>query len=287
MTNLIELKDLSKKYDDTIALNKVNLSFEKGKVYGLIGRNGAGKTTMLKLISNMLNITSGEIIYNTDFIKEVSDITFARDNNWYFSNYKIKRLIQLASAVYPRWNQERCDELIELFELDIKKKYIKASKGMQTMFSIIVALSSGCEVILLDEPYAGLDPINREHFYDYLRNHYFNEDITVIISSHLIKEIEGYFERAIIIDNGEILVDKDMTDIYNMSYEITCNETVYNQLRATKNIIKHSQLAGHYTVQIYDYLNDTEQKELRNLKADIKGMDLQSLFIGLCMKGGK
>lgn len=287
MEVIIETNNLVKQYDKTTALNNVNVTFEKGKVYGLIGRNGAGKTTLLKTISNMLMPTSGNIKYNNDYIKASHDICFARDNNNYFSRFRLRQLLKLAKFIYPNWNQERADELVELFELDTKKYYQKSSKGMQTMISIIIALSSGADTILLDEPYSGLDPINREHFYTYLREHFFDGDKTVIISSHMIKEIEGYFERAIIIDKGIILIDEEMQAIKSKSFEIACNDTLANEIKTSKNVIKEKKFAGEHILSIYDTVSEEEMNGYERSGAKIKVMDLQNLMIGLCMKGGQ
>lgn len=287
MNILIETNDLSKKYDTTLALDQVNITFEKGKVYGLIGRNGAGKTTLLKTISNMLIPTSGNIKYNKDYIQTSTDICFARDFNFHLNKYRLKQILKLSSIIYPNWNQERADELIDLFELSTKKYYQKCSKGMQTMISIIIALSSGSETILLDEPYSGLDPINREHFYGYLREHFFDGEKTVIISSHMIKEIEGYFEKAIIIDGGHVLLDDEMDNIKEKSFEIICDQKLADELNSKKNVIKTSQLAGESTLSIYDTISPEYQLEIEAKGGRIKSMDLQSLMVAMCMKGGK
>jgi len=286
MKSLIEISNLSKQFDETLALDDISLSIEKGKVYGLIGRNGAGKTTLLKLISGMLTPTKGAINYDTDYIKASYDICFGRDNNFYLSNYKFKALLDIAKGIFPKWDTERAKELIELFEIDTKKYYQKASKGMQTMVSIIITLCSGADTILLDEPYSGLDPINREHFYGYLRDHYFDGEKTVIISSHVIKEVEGYFEKAIIIDKGHILIDDDMDSIRDRSFELTCDEMLYSEIKGTKNIVKYTKLAGQYILSIYDKISEDEKKSYINKGAKINTMDLQNLLVALCTKGG-
>ncbi|MDA3847572.1 MAG: ABC transporter ATP-binding protein [Vallitaleaceae bacterium] len=287
MKPLIEIDLLSKRFDETLALDQINLSIEKGKVYGLIGRNGAGKTTLLKLISGMLIPTKGAIHYDSDYIKEANDICFGRDNNFYLSNYKLKALLDMAKGIFPNWDRDRAKELIDLFEIDTKKYYQKVSKGTQTMISIIISLCSGTDIILLDEPYAGLDPINRENFYSYLRDHYFDGENTVIISSHVIKEVEGYFERAIIIDKGHILIDDDMESIHDRSFELICDEVLFSEIKGTKNIIKHTKLAGQYTLSIYDTISNDEKSNYISKGARINAMDLQDLLVALCTKGGQ
>lgn len=282
MDYILSLNNITKKYDDTIALDNINLTIEPGKIYGLIGRNGAGKTTMLKLIANMLSPTNGKIIYNKNIIRTSYDICFGRDYNHYFTTQKVKAILDIASRVFPDWDYNLEKELIELFELPIKKTYMKISKGMQTITSIIIAMCSNSQLILLDEPYAGLDPINRDSFYKLLREKYLNGEKTVILSSHLIKEIEGYFQKAIIINKGNILVNEDMENIYEKSFAVICDEHIRKELIATKNVIDEDVISSQYTLYIYDTFTKNEQVKYISKGAQIKGMDLQKLLISLC-----
>jgi len=238
-------------------------------------------------MSGMIMPTKGTINYDSDYIRASYDICFGRDNNFYLSNYKFKTLLDIAKGIFPKWDNERAKELVELFEIDTKKYYQKSSKGMQTMVSIIISLCSGADTILLDEPYSGLDPINREHFYSYLREHFFDGEKTVVISSHVIKEVEGYFEKAIIIDKGHILIDDDMDNIRDRSFEIVCDEMLYSEIKGRKNIIKFTKLAGQYTLSIYDTIDNDEKKAYITKGAKINAMDLQNLLVALCTKGGQ
>lgn len=280
---MISLKNVSKKYEDTIALKNVNLKFELGKVYGLVGRNGAGKTTILKIIANQLYLTEGSVEIDPTMIKNEEDIVLGRDFCFHLSNYKIKVILAIASRVYSRWDKALEEEMIDLFELDIKKQYLKASKGMQTMVSLIIALCSDATVLLLDEPYSGLDPINREVFYKLLRNKYFNEEKTVIISSHIINEIEGYFESAIIINKGDILVNSDIEAIRKKSTLVEGSKEVYLELMKHCNVLGHEKLANHYTIYLYEELSSDRIAWIEDHEGLIKTMDLQNLMIQMCM----
>lgn len=282
MSYIVKLDNITKTYDEVTALDKINLSIEKGKVHGLIGRNGAGKTTILKLISDMIRPTEGSIEYNREIITKSSDICFVRDYNHYFANYRIRDILYISSKIYSDWDYELEKNIIDLFELSTKKIYSKSSKGMQTMTSIIIALCSNAKMILMDEPYSGLDPINREVFYRLLRERCFDLEKTVIISSHLINEIEGYFEKAIMINKGKILIDDDVDSIYEKSFTIECDEKTATWLKGHKHILKEEKMAGQYVLYLYDELNQKEKEDIVSEGAQLKGMDLQKLLITYC-----
>lgn len=282
MSQHYQILNLTKKFDETLALDQVNLTFESGKVYGLLGRNGAGKTTLLKLIARMLTPSSGEIIRDEEALLE-GNVCFSRDFNPYYLQQKGKTLLYLASRLYPNWDAAYAKELVTLFDLNLKKQYQKYSKGQQTMLSLVIALASGADILLLDEPYAGLDPVNREHFYRHLREKYLDQDRMVIFSSHLITEVEGYFEEGIILDKGHVLVKDTMESIKGKSHTIQGSETVYAYLKTHKNLIGHEKLAGLYTTYVYDTLSDQDRAFLLSQGAKLQGMDLQKLMVNLCL----
>lgn len=284
MSDVVRLEKVTKKYDDIVALNNIDVAIEKGKVYGIIGRNGAGKTTMLKLIANMIRPTDGKIIYDQNTILRSTDVCFVRDYNHYFANQKIKNILYVASKVYPEWDFELEKDLLNMFELTTNKTYSKGSKGMQTMTSIIIAMCSQAKVLLMDEPYAGLDPVNREAFYQVLRERCFDGEKTILLSSHLINEIEGYFERAIMIHKGKILIDETVETIYEKSFAIHCNEKLAQSLKNRKKVLKEEKLLGQYILYIYDTISEMEKKEIVLAGGEIKGMDLQKLLVTHCSR---
>lgn len=287
MSNIVlQCQNLVKKFDETTAINQVDLSIEKGKVYGLIGRNGAGKTTLLKLMSSLLFPTEGEILFSSGVKPTGGDIAYGRGYDIKYFSYKIKDIIKTASLSFPHWNKEYEEELVERFELDTKKNYHKSSSGAQTMTSLVLSLAADAKVLLLDEPYTGLDPINREVFYDFLRNHYFDGEKTVIISSHMIKEIEGYFERTIMIDKGKIVLNEDLDTLKSQSFIIQGNQNLSDFVERNLNILSSESLGSHCTYYVYDKIRDSERSKIQSLGGEVLSMDLQTLMVKMLMKGG-
>lgn len=280
-TYILETRSLTKRFEETVALDHIDLKLEKGKVYGLIGRNGAGKTTLLKLISYLLFPTEGEAILNSDWIKEKTEIAFGRAYNIKYFTYKIKDILEIAAASCPHWNQEYAGELVERFELDTKKYYHNASAGMQTMTSLVLALAADPQLLLLDEPYTGLDPINREVLYDFLRHYYFDGEKTVVISSHMIKEIEGYFERALILDKGRLLVNEEVETLKARSFIISVDAALAEFVEKNCKVLDQDSLGGRRTYYVYDQLSDRQRERILSGGGELQSMDLQTLMIKL------
>lgn len=287
MSKIITLKNVEKIYGDTVALSNINLQFEEGKVYGLIGRNGAGKTTLLKIIAGQLNLTKGEVIVNEDLVSSYNDIVLAKDHNHYYQNVKLKEILYIARNTMENWDNELEKELLEQFELNTKKYYMKSSKGMQTMVALIIGLCSNAKVLMLDEPYAGLDPINRETFYRILRTKYFTENKTVIISSHLIKEIQGYFENAIILNQGKVLVDDTVENIREKSFVIECNKEKLEAISKRYKVLNSEKIGNHMRIYIFDEILEKDQRALEKDGGKIHTMDLQDVMVQMCMRREK
>ena len=173
MSELIA-KGIVKKYGKKEVLHGVDLKLESGKIYGLIGRNGAGKTTLLSILTSQNPATSGEVTFDGQpvwenpevlrhlcFSRELSPLTGSNANSM-----KVKEYLRIAATFFPYWDKEMEKRLVEEFELDVKKKISKLSKGMLSMVTIVVALASKAEFTFLDEPVAGLDVVARERFYE-------------------------------------------------------------------------------------------------------------------------
>ena len=166
-------QELTKRYKDQTALDRVSLTLEQGKIYGLIGRNGAGKTTLLSLLTAQNPATSGTVTLDGMPVwedrKALEHLCFSRElnvsNESGLGSMKVKEYLRMASIYYPGWDAAMAKRLTDLFELPVKKRMNKLSKGMLSMVTIIVALSSKAAFTFLDEPVAGLDVVARELFY--------------------------------------------------------------------------------------------------------------------------
>lgn len=222
-------KNLTKQYGSKTVLDHVNLTLESGKIYGLIGRNGTGKTTLLSLMSNQNPISEGTATIDGQRIwenpKALSRLCFSRELNLSaesaLSSYTVKAYLRAAETYLPHWDKDMASRLLELFGLDRKKKLGKLSKGMLSMVTILVAMASKAEFTFLDEPVAGLDVVAREQFYQLLLEEYTETGRTFVLSTHIIEEAADVMEEVIILDRGKILLKENTQELVDRARYVT------------------------------------------------------------------
>ncbi len=220
MSQLI-CKNVSKSYRKKEVLHDVSLTIEQGKIYGLIGRNGAGKTTLLSIMTAQNPATNGETVCDGMPVWEnqqaLDHLCFSRELNTLSvlgpNTVKVKEYLMMARMNYPNWDREMEQRLIRQFDLNIKKKISKLSKGMLSMVTIIVALASKADITILDEPVAGLDVVARDDFYRLLMEEHINTGRTFIISTHIIEEAANVFEEVIFLKDGTLLLKENTQEL--------------------------------------------------------------------------
>ena len=205
MKKLLEIKNLSKSYGDTTILKDINLEIDSGKIIGLLGRNGAGKTTLLKLINGLLTITSGEIIIagNSVGTKSKSLISYLPERTYLNKNMTVRETIQFFADFYQDFNAKKASKLLRDLDLDETARLSKLSKGMLEKVQLALVMSRKAKLYILDEPLGGVDPATRDYILDTILQN-FDEGASMIISTHLISDIERILDEVIFIDAGEI-----------------------------------------------------------------------------------
>lgn len=222
-------ESLTKAYGSKTVLENLNLTLESGKIYGLIGRNGAGKTTLLSIMTNQNPATGGRVTLDGENIwenrKALDRLCFSRELNISaesgLAGYTVKTYLKTASFYYAHWDQAMADRLVKAFDLKIKTKLGKLSKGMLSMVTIIVAMASKAEFTFLDEPVAGLDVLAREQFYKLLLEEYTETGRTFVVSTHIIEEAADVLEEVIILDKGKILLERNTQELVDSARYVT------------------------------------------------------------------
>lgn len=216
---MIEIKNLTKIYSDKKVLDNINLSFEDSKIYGLLGSNGAGKTTMMKIIANRAFPTSGSVCLNGNIVTEnetvQKNIFYVTEKDKYPKDIKMKDLLKWEARFYEKFDIGYAERLARLFNLDLNKKTNTLSTGYYTIFKVIVSLASNTDVMILDEPVLGIDSLYREIFYKVLLEHHQKNKNLILIATHLIDEVEPVLEEVIIIDNGNIIKQGSIKELTN------------------------------------------------------------------------
>jgi ABC-2 type transport system ATP-binding protein len=214
MDLILETKGLSKSYFNKKALKNVDLSLEKGKILGLLGPNGSGKTTFIKIAAGILRQSKGSILIDGKKVgvdtKKV--VSYLPDRNHLYKWMKIKDAVELFKDFYSDFDENRCEELLKFMDLDEDLKVTALSKGMMEKLNLTLVLSRRAKLYILDEPLAGVDPVAREKILDAIIQNY-NEESSMIITTHLVNDIERVFDDVAFIKNGEIVLSGSAEDL--------------------------------------------------------------------------
>ena len=211
---LLECKDLCKSFDNRVILDNVNIKIERGKIVGLLGKNGQGKTTLIKLINDLLTPTSGEVLINgkKPSIESKKIISYLPERTYFDKSMKVSDIIKYFKEFYDNFNEEKALKLLDDLELDKNLRLTKMSKGMQEKVELILVMSREADLYILDEPLGGVDPATRDYILDTILSN-FKDGASVIISTHLIADIERILDEVIFIDKGKIILTGDADTI--------------------------------------------------------------------------
>lgn len=279
-------KNIKKSYKDKEVLHGINLTLEQGKIYGLVGRNGVGKTTLLSIMAAHNPATEGEVFYGDEPVwenqKALDHICFSRELNPLANNGmagSIKDYLKAAEIYYPNWDKELAKHLVKEFELDVKKKIQKVSKGMLSMVTIIIALASKAEVTMLDEPVAGLDVFMREKFYKLLLEEYTESGRTFVVSTHIIDEASNVLEEVIMMKDGEIILQKNTDELLGSAVHVSGK--IEDVDAATEGLtVRHQELVGR-SKGVTVFLKDGERIK-DGYDVSVQPVTLQNIFVALC-----
>jgi ABC-2 type transport system ATP-binding protein len=214
---MIQVNNLSKAFEDLEAIQGISLTVSKGSIYGLLGSNGAGKTTLLRILAGILSQDQGELtiknqsVFENESIK--NNLFFIPDSPCFFSQYTVKQMANFYRSIYSNWSEERFQKLKDVFQLDINKKIQKFSKGMQRQVAFWLALSTMPEILILDEPFDGLDPVMRKKVKNLMIQDVADREMTIIVSSHNLREVEDICDYIGILHKGAMLLEKDLDDL--------------------------------------------------------------------------
>ncbi|MGG3891218.1 ABC transporter ATP-binding protein [Metabacillus fastidiosus] len=211
---MIEVRNIKKKYGKKQVLKGVSFTAEKGEITCLIGINGVGKTTIMKAVMALTSIDSGEILIDGEKIGKESfeKITFIPDTITMLPQMKIDDAFTFMADFYKSWNPERAKELLQFFKLDASERISDLSKGNTAKVNLLLGLALDVDYLLMDEPFSGIDIFTREQIADVFTSHLI-EDRGVIITTHEINDIEYLIDKAVILDNGEVLKEFSVEEV--------------------------------------------------------------------------
>lgn len=283
----LKINHLTKKFGKRTILDDVSFTLEPAKIYGLLGRNGAGKSTLLNLIANRIFPTSGSIelgnqnINNND--KALGRIFLIGEEDLYTKQTRINHMFDLADAAYGNFNYKNAEKMLKEFGIKSDKiKFAKLSTGQKTAVKVTLALNVNAEYIFLDEPVLGLDANHRDVFYRELLNSYQARPRTIVLSTHLIDEIQQLVEHVILLDDQHILQDTPVEELLDKAYEVSGPAKFVDEYIDGLKVLHTDDLGNIRTAYVFDKL--PEDRILPD-QVKIGHYDLQHLFIYLTNGG--
>jgi ABC-2 type transport system ATP-binding protein len=286
---IVEARNLSKRYKDVDALDNVNLSLAANRIYGLLGRNGAGKTTLMSILTAQNFATSGEALvfganaYENDGV--LSRICFIRESQKYPDDFQPRHAFSSAGLFYKNWDQDFAEQLAEEFQLPVKRRIKKLSRGQLSAVGVIIGLASRAELTFFDEPYLGLDAVARQLFYDRLVQDYAEFPRTIILSSHLIDEVANLLEHVVVIDRGRIIMDADADDIRGSAVTVSGSADKVDAFVEGRPVLHRETLGSLAAVTVDQALDRSARTEAEELGLELSPVSLQQLVVRKTMAG--
>lgn len=286
---IVEARNLFKHYKDLNALDNVNLSLSAHRIYGLLGRNGAGKTTLMSILTAQAFATSGEALvfgaraYENDAV--LSRICFIRESQKYPEDFQPQHAFRSAALFYENWDQDFADRLAEDFQLPVKRRIKKLSRGQLSAVGVIIGLASRAELTFFDEPYLGLDAVARQLFYDRLVEDYAEYPRTIVLSSHLIDEVANLLEHVVVIDRGRIIMDADADEIRGSAVTVSGSAEKVDAFLGSRRILHRETLGSLASVTVDEALSSRERTEAHELGLELSPVSLQQLVVRKTMAG--
>lgn len=284
---MIKVENLTKTFGDFKALDNMNLSVKKGSVYGLIGPNGAGKTTFIKNLMGIYRQDDGEIFVDGEKIYEncglKQKIFYISDDLYFFTTYSIKDMAKYYAGIYDDWDWETYEKLKAIFNIDDKRKCTRLSKGMQKQVAFWLGISTRPDIMVLDEPVDGLDPVMRRNTWAIMLQEVAEREMTVLVSSHNLRELEDVCDHVGIMFNGKVVIEKALDDVKGDIHklQVAFRDEVPYDFKERFNILHNSKFGSVDTFivkgdvdKIKDYCREKE-----TLICDIMPLTLEEIFI--------
>ena len=282
MTPTISVTDLSRRYRGHTALDNVSLTIEPGTVTGLLGRNGAGKTTLLRILTGLEFPTAGEVkVFGAAPAENdavLRRMVFVREDQAY-PDFRVSHAIRVASVFYPNWNAELAGQLLADFELPLSRRITRLSRGMRSAVGIVIGLAARAELTVFDEPYAGLDAVARQLFYDRLLADYAEHPRTIVLSTHLIDEMADLLEHVVMLDQGRVALDAPAEEIRGRAMTVSGPATAVDEFVAGGPVWHRQRIASRASVVVPGPLDAAAQARARALHLSLEPLSLQQLLV--------
>ncbi len=286
MTPAISAARLSRRYRGTLAVDQVSFDIEPGSITGLLGRNGAGKTTLLRIVAGQEFASSGRVtVLGADPVTAehlLGRLVFVREDQrypQYGGRFTVRHTLRAASWFYPNWDAGLAAALAADFGLPLGRRVMRLSRGMRSALGIVIGLAARAEVTLFDEPYAGLDPVARQMFYDRLLADYAEHPRTVLLSTHLIDEAAGLLERVLVLNRGQIVLDAAADEVRGAATSVSGPAIAVAEFTAGRKVWDRRRLGSQESAVVAGELDDSGRARARALRLHLEPLSLQQVVV--------
>ncbi|WP_350348667.1 ABC transporter ATP-binding protein [Agromyces sp. G08B096] len=282
---VVRASGLTKRYGAFTAVDHVDFALEEHRIYGLLGRNGAGKTTIMQLLTGQLFADDGRLEVFGREPAEHADVLrrlcFIAESQRYPEDFMPMHVLRAAPWFFENWDAEFAEQLVADFRLPLKRRIKKLSRGQLSAVGVIVGLASRAELTFFDEPYLGLDAVARHIFYDRLLEDYAEHPRTIVLSTHLIDEVSNLLEHVILIDQGKILLDRDADEVRGSATTVAGPRAAVDSFVADRPVIGREGLGGLSSVTVDGRLDQADRIRAAELGLELAPVSLQQLIVHL------
>jgi len=281
----VEFKNVFLNIKKDEILSGINLKFEPGRIYGLLGRNGAGKTTLLSLIATYRKVTGGVLTvdgqepYENESIMQLVD--FLHQEDYSEQSDTVEEYLELAKRYKPAFDMDYALTLLDEYNITLKKKMMELSQGQQAAVEASMGLATMSPVVLFDEVTNGMDAPSREKFYSQVLNAKNRENRVIVLSTHIVSEMDYLFDEVMVIHHGKVLVDEPVDEFLGRGYQVTGSADDIDEFIKDKKVVNTRTLGPTKAVSILGMPSEEDEEMFDSGRLSYSSMKLQDLFINM------
>jgi ABC-2 type transport system ATP-binding protein len=291
MTLSIAVRDLRLCYGDVTALDGLSFALDGGKIYGLLGRNRSGKSSLLSLLAAFRRPSAGEVRIDGQAVFENGSLTrqiclIRETGDTIDDDEPVKNALSFAQEMRPNWDAAYAAALVDRFQIPLGQHVGKLSRGKRAALGIVLGLAARAPLTMFDESYIGMDAPSRYTFYDELLADFMAHPRTIILSTHLIEEVSSLFEEVVIIDEGRLVLHENAETLRSRGAAVTGPAEVVDQFVQGLRVLSERQLGRTKSAMVYGGVNQMRRRQAHAAGLDLEPIPLQDLFVHLTQPGG-
>lgn len=286
MTGLhVATKDLTVRFGDTTALDGLSVDLAPGRIHGLLGRNGSGKSTFAGALAGFLRQTGGTVevggLAPYENVAVTSQVCLIRESGDLVGSCAVRKIVELAADLRPYWDGDKASDLLERFEIPMRKRVQSLSRGKKSALGVVLGLASRAPLTIFDETYLGMDVPSRNLFYDALIEEYAESPRTIVISTHLVGEVSPLLEDVMILDRGKLVVQAATDELRGRGAAVVGPTKTVDEFTRELTVLSEQQLGGTKSTTVYGDLDAIRRREALDAGLELGPVGLQDLFVHL------